>query len=134
MTDYDHGFHVWDRPIRTVAVIGSGPSGTPCARHLQAAGLNVKVFERQPVPGGIWNWSSGSTPPMSVPTPPPSMAAFDPVARGRQGTRVYNDAGGDDAERFNPANPVYWNLENNVSTTTLAVRILLPKGGTTDAD
>lgn len=49
-------FHHFNRSVRNVAIIGSGPSGTPAARHLRDAGLNVRVFERQDKPGGIWNW------------------------------------------------------------------------------
>ena len=39
---------------KRVAVIGAGVSGLTSARHLKAAGLEVVVYERSPVSGGIW--------------------------------------------------------------------------------
>lgn len=121
-------YHVWDRRIKRVAVIGSGPSGTPAARHLREAGLEVHVFERQPSPGGIWNITSKTTG-VSHPQPPPSSAAFTPVARGRQGARLYDDWDGQDRETFNPPNPAYWSLENNLPTQTMAVSLTVCGGG-----
>jgi len=41
-------------PIRRVAVIGAGVSGFTTAAHLKAEGLDVTVFERAPVSGGVW--------------------------------------------------------------------------------
>ncbi len=41
--------------VRRVAVIGAGVSGVTTAVHLQAEGLNVTVFERAPVAGGVWS-------------------------------------------------------------------------------
>jgi cation diffusion facilitator CzcD-associated flavoprotein CzcO len=37
-----------------VAVIGAGVSGVATAAHLRAAGINVVVFERAGVAGGVW--------------------------------------------------------------------------------
>lgn len=113
-------YHIWDRRIKRVAVIGSGPSGTPAARHLLEAGLDVQVFERQSSPGGIWNITSETSSLPSTP-PPPSTSAFEPVARGRHGARMYVDAEGRDKKGFNPPNPAYWSLENNLPTQTMAV-------------
>jgi cation diffusion facilitator CzcD-associated flavoprotein CzcO len=39
---------------RRVAVIGAGVSGVTTAAHLKAEGLDVTVFERAPVAGGVW--------------------------------------------------------------------------------
>ncbi|WVQ72197.1 hypothetical protein IAR50_001743 [Cryptococcus sp. DSM 104548] len=112
-------YHTFPRPIRTVAVVGSGPSGTPAARQLKEAGLNVRVFERQDKPGGIWNWKTDSVLPLSVPTPPPSRGAFTPVIR--EGG-VYDDPERHERTLFSPPNPCYWNLSNNVPTTTMAFK------------
>lgn len=38
-----------------VAVIGAGVSGVATAAHLIAAHVNVTVFERAPVSGGVWS-------------------------------------------------------------------------------
>lgn len=111
-------FHHFNRSVRNVAIIGSGPSGTPAARHLRDAGLNVRVFERQDKPGGIWNWRPSASLPLSVPTPPPSVGAFTPVIRGNG---VYEDSGRVERARFSPPNPCYWSLNNNVPTSTMAV-------------
>jgi cation diffusion facilitator CzcD-associated flavoprotein CzcO len=37
-----------------VAVIGAGVSGLTSAKHLRAAGLEVVVYERSSVSGGVW--------------------------------------------------------------------------------
>lgn len=118
MTGTNEQFHHFNRPVRNVAIIGSGPSGTPAARQLRDAGLNVRVFERQNKPGGIWNWRPSVSLPLAVPTPPPSVGAFTPVIRG---TGVYEDPGRVEREKFNPPNPCYWSLNNNVPTSTMAV-------------
>ena len=36
-----------------VAIIGSGPSGISCATYLLRAGINVEMFERAPLAGGL---------------------------------------------------------------------------------
>jgi hypothetical protein len=40
--------------VKTVGVIGAGVSGVATAIHLKRAGLEVKVFERNPHIGGVW--------------------------------------------------------------------------------
>ncbi|RCH80949.1 hypothetical protein CU098_006594, partial [Rhizopus stolonifer] len=41
------------KQIKHVAVIGTGPSGLPSARHLKEAGFCVRVFERNSSVGGV---------------------------------------------------------------------------------
>ncbi|KAI0592862.1 FAD/NAD(P)-binding domain-containing protein [Biscogniauxia sp. FL1348] len=43
---------------RRVAVIGAGVSGLTVARRLLAEGVNVTVYERQPMAGGVWYYTS----------------------------------------------------------------------------
>ncbi|WVW81149.1 hypothetical protein I302_103140 [Kwoniella bestiolae CBS 10118] len=112
-------FYQFKRPIKRVAIIGSGPSGVPAARQLRDAGLDVTVFERQDDVGGIWNWKESTAGPLSVPTPPPSTGAFTPTW-GEDG--VYEDSKRIRRNLFNPPNPCYWNLTNNVPTKTLAFK------------
>lgn len=115
--------------VRTVAVIGAGATGAPAARQLRDHGLDVKVFERQAVSGGVWNWSPEIAPPLSVPTPPPSRGAFTPVLPDDVGPqKTSRPHGGDQRARweFSPPNPVYWSLSNNVPTSTMAVRPSYP--------
>jgi NADPH-dependent glutamate synthase beta subunit-like oxidoreductase len=40
--------------VKTVAVIGAGVSGVSSAIHLRNAGLEVTVYERDDVAGGVW--------------------------------------------------------------------------------
>lgn len=40
--------------VKTVAIIGAGVSGVSSAIHLKNAGLEVTVFERGDVAGGVW--------------------------------------------------------------------------------
>lgn len=112
--DYYHFPH----KVRRVAVIGAGPSGLPAARHLRDAGLDVTIFERQSKVGGLWNWKEETSGPLSVPTPPPSVGAFTP-SWGENG--VFPDPDRQRRTRFNPPNPCYWSLTNNVPTQTMAV-------------
>ncbi|KAK8844850.1 hypothetical protein IAR55_006700 [Kwoniella newhampshirensis] len=112
-------FHQFTHPIRYVAVVGSGPSGSPVIRHLRDAGFNVRAFERQSQSGGIWNWRPSVSLPLSVPTPPPSKGAFTPVIRDGG---VVDDPTHEVRDKFSPPNPCYWNLTNNVPTTTMAFK------------
>lgn len=40
--------------VRRVGVVGAGVSGVAAAAHLKRAGLDVTVFERSSVAGGVW--------------------------------------------------------------------------------
>lgn len=40
--------------ISKVAVIGAGAAGLPAAQRLRDYGIEVKIFERNSVPGGGW--------------------------------------------------------------------------------
>ncbi|WWD22598.1 hypothetical protein CI109_107091 [Kwoniella shandongensis] len=117
--DENTNFHTFDHPVRSVAIIGSGPSGSPAIRQLRDAGLRVRVFERQDKPGGIWNWKPAVSLPLSVPTPPPSEGAFVPTIRD---SSIVDDPKREIRDKFNPPNPCYWNLTNNVPTTTMAFK------------
>lgn len=116
-------------PVRTVAVVGCGASGAPAARHMRDLGLEVTVFERQESSGGVWGWSPVVAPPLAVPTPPPSTGAFFPsFPAGEPPSAVPRewvtpDADGTKQLRFNPPNPVYWSLTNNVPASTMQVRL-----------
>ena len=39
---------------KDVAIIGAGISGIATAVHLLRRGVNVTIFERNSVPGGVW--------------------------------------------------------------------------------
>jgi hypothetical protein len=63
-------------------------------------------------------------PPLDIPTPPPSRAAFAPTIhagiQSGQWMRV-KDPNGREGALFLPPNPVYWTLTNNVPTDTMTV-------------
>ena len=40
-----------------VAIIGSGPSGSIALRHASQVFENVRAFEAQDQPGGVWNYT-----------------------------------------------------------------------------
>ena len=47
-----------ERKTLNVAVIGAGLSGVVSAAYLRTAGVNVTVFERADVSGGVWYFPS----------------------------------------------------------------------------
>lgn len=96
--------HTFDKKIRTVAVIGAGPSGVsvslkpvlhgelnrspqvPATKHLKDAGFKVRLLERQNAAGGVWSWSPDLPLPSSIPTPPPSIGDFQPHLASASGS------------------------------------------------
>ncbi|KAF8556442.1 FAD/NAD(P)-binding domain-containing protein [Imleria badia] len=68
----------FDWPIRKVAVIGAGPSGMIAYRELTEAGLEVRVFERDSVPGGNWHYTDEVPLDAPVPNVPCPIADFVP--------------------------------------------------------
>jgi cation diffusion facilitator CzcD-associated flavoprotein CzcO len=45
--------------VKRVGVIGAGVSGVAAAAYLKRAGLDVIVFERSSISGGVWYVYSG---------------------------------------------------------------------------
>ena len=54
---WQEGWVVPEKPTRvtgkTIAVVGSGPSGLACAQQLARAGHDVHLYEKNPKPGGL---------------------------------------------------------------------------------
>ncbi|KAH0836316.1 hypothetical protein J3R83DRAFT_7865 [Lanmaoa asiatica] len=65
-------------PIKRVAVIGAGPSGLVAYRELTEAGLDVRIFERDNVPGGNWHYTEEIPLDAPVPNAPPAIGDFVP--------------------------------------------------------
>ncbi|KAL2140790.1 hypothetical protein VTI28DRAFT_3265 [Corynascus sepedonium] len=82
--------------IESVAVIGAGISGITSAAYLLRQGLNVTVFERLSVAGGVWHYDPtvppdppypNERPPAPTSTPDTIHAPSGPQPRETSGTR-----------------------------------------------
>ncbi|EJT99010.1 FAD/NADP-binding domain-containing protein [Dacryopinax primogenitus] len=117
----EQGYHIFERPIESVAVVGAGPSGLPAARHLHEAGFRVRVFERQPYAGGTWTFEPDLPLQPKYPSVPPSIGDFVPSlppenAEHLPFEKVQKDENSEERKEFSPPNPVYQSLTNNVPT------------------
>ena len=99
----DEHYYQFDWPIQRVAVIGAGPRcvamcsmiqhiishyhddspALPCSgliayRELTEAGLDVRVFERDSVPGGMWHYTEEVPLDAPVPNAPTPIGDFVP--------------------------------------------------------
>ncbi|EIN08775.1 FAD/NAD(P)-binding domain-containing protein [Punctularia strigosozonata HHB-11173 SS5] len=90
--------------IRSVAVIGAGPSGLPAARHLKESGLDVVVFEQADTAGGIWRYTSDES---HEEWPRTEQFVVDNAKA--QTTKL----------RHSPPTPTYERLQNNVPLPTM---------------
>ncbi|KAG8221572.1 hypothetical protein J3R82DRAFT_1814 [Butyriboletus roseoflavus] len=68
----------FDWPIQRVAVIGAGPSGLVAYRELTEVGLDVRIFERDSVPGGNWHYTEEVPLDAPVPNAPTAISDFVP--------------------------------------------------------
>ncbi|KAF9240428.1 hypothetical protein BU15DRAFT_74021 [Melanogaster broomeanus] len=75
-TDHDEYEFKW--PIRTVAIIGAGPSALVAYRELTEVGLKVRLFERDNVPGGNWHYTEEVALDAPVPNAPCPIGDFVP--------------------------------------------------------
>ncbi|KAG5636526.1 hypothetical protein H0H81_007723 [Sphagnurus paluster] len=69
----DHYAFKW--PIKKVAIIGAGPSGLINYREFTHAGFDVRVFERDTLPGGNWHYSEEA--PNNTPIPNAHISVGD---------------------------------------------------------
>ncbi|KAL2182061.1 uncharacterized protein P884DRAFT_274495 [Thermothelomyces heterothallicus CBS 202.75] len=122
---------------RKVAVVGAGISGVCAAAHLIKQGLQVTVFERSSIAGGVWHYDRrvAEDPPYpnSVPsrgdyllskpgefafaTPPPE---HDTAAGDTADLRSRSLLPADLEAHFSPPGPCYAGLKNNVPTHLMA--------------
>ncbi|KAH0041952.1 FAD/NAD(P)-binding domain-containing protein, partial [Aureobasidium melanogenum] len=92
--------------VRTVAVIGAGVSGVSSAIHLRNAGLEVTVFERGDVAGGVWDRKARRDSPVDQ----------DSFAAKRLPKSNHLEI------LHAPPGPCYQGLHNNVSTPEMKLR------------
>ncbi|KAG9661874.1 FAD/NAD(P)-binding domain-containing protein, partial [Aureobasidium melanogenum] len=124
--------------VKTVAVIGAGVSGVSSAIHLRNAGLDVTVFERGDVAGGVWYILLMLKYCCIRQTTLPSVGdspAFDTLLgtrdrKARRDSPVDQDSfaakrlpKSNDLEILHaPPGPCYQGLHNNVSTPEMKLR------------
>ncbi|KAF8589238.1 FAD/NAD(P)-binding domain-containing protein [Ramaria rubella] len=65
-------------PIDRVAVIGAGPGGLQYAAVLLKHGFQVRLFERDTVPGGNWRYSDETPLDLDYPDKPLPIASYTP--------------------------------------------------------
>ncbi|KAF9240430.1 hypothetical protein BU15DRAFT_45877 [Melanogaster broomeanus] len=95
-TDRDEYEFKW--PIQTVAIIGAGPSGLVASRELIEAGLKVRLFERDSVPGGNWHYTEEVPRDAPVPNAPIPIGDFVPSFAPVGVVLPYSEEYEDDAE------------------------------------
>ncbi|EXJ92623.1 hypothetical protein A1O3_01175 [Capronia epimyces CBS 606.96] len=102
-------------PIRRVAVIGAGVSGVSTAAHLIAEGLDVTVFERAPVSGGVWVLDPNIPFEPAYPAPKASVAesTFYDLTTESDNPHILHSSPG----------PAYEGLKNNVPTPLMELSL-----------
>ncbi|PWN49403.1 hypothetical protein IE53DRAFT_363175 [Violaceomyces palustris] len=119
----DGDYYRFKRPIKSVAIIGSGPSGE---------GLRVRIFERNHSPGGTWIHDPSPGPTLSErrtspstadyrPTSPPQGSTFPHLER-RSLKGLESKALRRILEEHCEPCPVYDNLKNNVALPLMELR------------
>ncbi|KAF8309304.1 FAD/NAD(P)-binding domain-containing protein [Clavulina sp. PMI_390] len=91
----DEAYYQLPSEIRRVAVIGAGPTGLVITSTLIQHGFEVRMFERAPNPGGVWQYTDKTPVPPSFPNRPIETMAYVPDIPVQLPTsRIYKD--GDD--------------------------------------
>ncbi|KIY02351.1 uncharacterized protein Z520_02489 [Fonsecaea multimorphosa CBS 102226] len=118
---------------KTVAVIGAGISGVCAAAHLLRHGLEVVVFERSGIAGGVWHFDERSASDPSFPNELPSKGDYETRPELAFSTPPPEDADNDKLEIAHaPPGPCYAGLKNNVSTREMRTSLLSWPEGTED--
>ncbi|KAJ6543948.1 hypothetical protein B0H19DRAFT_1169103 [Mycena capillaripes] len=75
----DSEFYQFKWPIRKVAIIGAGVSGLLAYREFVEAGFEeVRIFERDALPGGIWHYTEETPVAAPIPNEDPKIADYEP--------------------------------------------------------
>ena len=130
-------------------MIGAGVSGVTAAGHLLREGLQVRLFERSSIAGGVWHFdpripnsptypserpsvgdyqttTPGQFGLVSPPTPPP-----DTIDGRKQSQPLLGDDGTSVEVSFSPPSPCYAGLKNNVPTELMTSSLGAWPEGTT---
>ncbi|KAG6831535.1 hypothetical protein H0H87_004861 [Tephrocybe sp. NHM501043] len=71
-------FYKFQWPIKKVAIIGAGPGGLVNYREFVKAGFDVRLFERDTLPGGNWHYTDETPVNAPIPNADISVADFTP--------------------------------------------------------
>ena len=110
-------YYRFDWPIQKAAIIGAGPrylvsrssyhdsptppcSGLVAFRELTEAGLDVRIFERDSVPGGKWHYTEEVPLDAPVPNAPAPIANFVPSLPPAGVDLPYSEEFQDDGEIY----------------------------------
>jgi len=121
--------------IKRVAVIGAGISGVSSAAHLLKYGLDVVLFERSNIEGGVWHFDPRSAVDPSYPNEKPSAGDYETVPESVYGTpppEADAENGSDLEIAHAPPGPCYAGLMNNVSTRLMRTSLAAWPPGTED--
>jgi len=127
--------------VKKVAVIGAGISGVSTAAHLLkqgGSGLEVVLFERSGVAGGVWHFDERSAVDPAYPNERPSKGDYETrpeLAYSTPPPEDENEENGKvkDFEIFHaPPGPCYAGLMNNVSTRLMRTSLQAWPEGTAD--
>ncbi len=109
--------------IQDVAIIGAGISGVSSAAHLLRIGLNVTVFERAGVIGGVWQYDPRPDIEPPFPNDRPSRPDWKALEAEGQDPEVV-------ALLHAPTSPCYAGLVNNIPTPVMRSSLLQWPEGT----
>ncbi|KAK5107953.1 hypothetical protein LTR62_000498 [Meristemomyces frigidus] len=102
--------------VRSVCIIGAGPSGLVAAKYLRAeqAFSRIQVYEQRATVGGVWNYvpHASQTPyDSAVPQTNPFAGADKPIWRQNSVGKVFDE---DTQEEAAFMSPLYDRLETNI--------------------
>ncbi|RMD41709.1 hypothetical protein DV735_g3385, partial [Chaetothyriales sp. CBS 134920] len=101
--------------VKSVAVIGAGISGVSAAGHLLKQGLEVTLFERSSIAGGVWHFDERAAYDPAYPNTKPSLGDYPRYAYDTPPRTPPEDAGVKVEElQHAPPGPCYAGLKNNV--------------------
>ncbi|EXJ87518.1 hypothetical protein A1O3_04478 [Capronia epimyces CBS 606.96] len=119
---------------KRVAVVGAGISGVTSAAHLLKQGLEVTLFERSGIEGGVWHFDE--RPALEPPYPNETPSRGDYETRPESASLTPPAEVGDQQEDIEiahaPPGPCYAGLKNNVSTRMMRTSLQAWPEGTPD--
>lgn len=123
-----------ETPPKRVAVIGAGISGVTSAAHLLKQGLDVTLFERSGIAGGVWHFDERSALEPPYPNETPSRGDYETKPEhGYLTPPPEVSSKQEDIEVAHaPPGPCYAGLKNNVSTRLMRTSLLAWPEGTPD--